>query len=61
MIEEQRVRLVPDAVAEGCVLWHHHALERLLDRETTRTEVLVRSWPVKSSSDIQPTGRCRAI
>ena len=40
MAEDEHVRVLRDAATKGRVLWHQHALERLLARGITRAEVL---------------------
>lgn len=40
MDEDRELRSLREAVAKGRVLWHHHALERLLERGISRAEVM---------------------
>ena len=41
MAEDQDLRVLREAAVKGDVLWHHHALERILERDISRAEVLV--------------------
>ncbi len=40
MAEDRDLRVLREATVKGDVLWHHHALERLLERGISRAEVL---------------------
>lgn len=40
MAEDPTIQILRASVAQGRVLWHHHSLERMIERGITRTEVL---------------------
>jgi Domain of unknown function (DUF4258) len=40
MDEDFNIEVLRGAAAEGCIQWHHHALERFLEREISRAEVV---------------------
>jgi len=61
LAERHDFSLVPKMVAEGRVQWHHHALERLLERGIPRAEVLraiERGEIIETYSQRQPFPRC---